>query len=279
VKNIPRNVWRSKLNEPDWNFACCSSGEVTACYRWEFQRERVQAQAGGTLPANPLTFTPTTTDLRRAWMGVGNLQKTRQIRAVPKGWIMHPDFPRLSYFEYRAKERWRPIREHETTSSSWIDTTWGDLIRHRAQWLQDALEWKVPHTLWIGGSNAEEVVPVCIPWAWSDADIIKAFREWLKEHRPRGESWDERPRVDEPSAKPKKKGGAGDPIRQARAKLKALAAWRLIQHYKGDNFDAFDHPGAAVYLGRQFDMPGAWSEAKAVVLRTLKENFGFTHFG
>ena len=71
--------------------------------------------------------------------------------------------------------------------------------------------------------------------------------------------------------RPKKKGGAGDPIRQAKAKLKALAAWRLIQRYAGNWQKAFIHPAAEKYLGEQFGMAGAWSEARATVQKVLKE--------
>ena len=124
----------------------------------------------------------------------------------------------------------------------------------------------------MGGESNIEIVPLSIPWSCGDEDIIEAFRQWLKERRPKGEDWDHhRPRVDEPIPRPKDKGGAGSHIRQVKAKLKALAAWRLIQHHRGDNWEAYLHPGAASYLGKQFDRPGAWSEARAAVEKALKD--------
>jgi uncharacterized protein HemY len=52
--------------------------------------------------------------------------------------------------------------------------------------------------------------------------------------------------------------------------LKQLAAWRLIQHYAGNNFDAFEHPGAKKYLGKAYEHPGEWTDARKAVQAALK---------
>ena len=136
----------------------------------------------------------------------------------------------------------------------------------------DGIVRTIPHKpLWIGGSTNQEVVPLAIHWSWRDEDLIEAFKQWLKERRPRGEEWDERPRVDEPPPKPHRKSGAGSEIRQTKKNLKALAAWRLIQHYDGDSFASYEHPGASKYLGKQFESPGAWSKARATVQTLLRQ--------
>lgn len=265
MKNIPPNVWRTRLHKTDWNFARCPTDELAACLNWELHRERAQGEARGTLPANPLTFIPSSTELRKLIANSAlDPVRTRQISNVPKGWFYHPDFPQLSYLERRAKEGWKRIQYALTDKPSWLELDargWDDL----------AYEVGNGPPIWLGGQANAEIVPLIIRWSWRDEDLTAAFRDWLKERRPKGEDWDHRPRVVEPPPKAKKKGGAGDPIRQAKVRLKALAAWRLIQHYKGDNFEAFQHPDAAEYLGKQFDKPGAWSEARATVQKTLKE--------
>jgi len=268
MKNIPPNAWRNRLNETDWNFARCPSDELRWCWKWELHRERAQAEADGVLLTSPLNSVPTTQELfiANAWGERHPDKHISQIAKMPKGWIYHPHFPQLSYLDSRTKEGWKRINNEPTPSHDWLElgsNAWRELENH----IREVGESPV----WRSSNDNTEIVPLIIQWNWRDEDIIEAFRQWLKEHRPKGDGWDDRPRVDEPPPRPKKKGGAGDPIRQAKVKLKALGAWRLIQHYNGDNFVAFDHPGAAKYLGRQFDMPGAWSEARATVRKALKE--------
>jgi len=52
--------------------------------------------------------------------------------------------------------------------------------------------------------------------------------------------------------------------------LKALAAWRLIQRYNGDNSKAFAHPNAEKYLGKTFAHPSEWTTARQTVQAALK---------
>ena len=281
MRNIPVNVWSKRLKIEDWNFSQCPSEEHEVCLNWELRREQSQFEAGGILLKSPLTFIPTGEDLRLAAVSshisgghpVPAVRgAARQISSVPKGWILHPDFPQFSYLEMRTSERWKRIESTEPANWVWLDGDWHRLICEmpRAEW-EEILCASLP--IWVGGTLNVEVCPLKIPWSWRDEDIIEAFGQWLQERRPKGDDWDcYRPRVDEPPPKEKKKGGAGDPIRQAKARLKALAAWRLIQHYGGNNWDAYRHPGAMTYLGKQFDKPGAWSEARAVVRKASKKS-------
>jgi hypothetical protein len=193
--------------------------------------------------------------------------RIQQVSALPKGWIAHPEFPQLSYLEMRVKEPSRQVKPRELAHWVWLAVEWNDLFRHAWDEVEEAARTSSP----IWRSDSVEVVPLCIQWSWRDDDIIEAFRQWLKEKRPKGEEWDGRPRMDEPPPEPKDRGGAGSPIRQMKAKLKALAAWRLIQHYNGNHVAAYERAGAKAYLGKQFGMPGAWSEARATVRNLLEE--------
>ncbi|HWQ92528.1 MAG TPA: hypothetical protein VN673_12720 [Clostridia bacterium] len=293
MKRIAPNAWRAELNENDWHFEpLCPSSEVKDCLHWELLREKVQAEAGGTLPSSPLASPPSAEALRiaRFWT-VGSLnkhltaisrnkaqkepawcQEALRILKVPKGWIFHPHFPQCSYLDHRKKQRWEPLTKEEPARWIWLDIDWGDYFFDNWENLYDIVRTTPRKPLWIGGDEAQfELCPLSIPWGWRDEDIVKAFREWLKQNRPRGEEWDERPCVNEPPPEPKKKGGAGDPIRQAKVSLKALAAWRLIQHYSGSDSMALSHPGAEKYLGKAFNHPSEWTSARKRVCAALQE--------
>jgi hypothetical protein len=276
MKRLPLNVWRTRLNDDDWNFSRCGSDELAFCINWELLREQAQLDSGGTLPVSPLTFEPEWVDLFRAdFADHPNKtirEKNRQLAKVPKGWIYHPHFPQCSYLEHRKKENYRRLEKDEPESWVWVDVDWQKLFFRMWDEL-DEIARTSGRRIWLGGEDNVEIVPLSIPWSWRDEDIVKAFKEWLKERRLRGEEWDyDRPRVDEPPPRPKDKGGAGSAVRQVMAKLKALAAWRLIQHYEGNNWAAYEHPGASAYLGRQFHQPSAWSEARATVRRAMNAN-------
>jgi len=200
------------------------------------------------------------------------------------GTLIKPDW--ASYLSRRKKELWKRLPpKSEDDNSLWISMDWHTLFRH---WGED-LEYNATHLPWrtiMDGDGRTEIVPFKIPWYWRDDDIVKAFRAWLKDNRPKGEEgvmeicgksipWsDDRPRIDEPQSKPKDKGGAGSHIRQVKKILKALAAWRLIQHYMGDNFDAYAHPGAEKYLGKAYAHPSEWTDARKTVQAALR-NFRF----
>jgi len=255
MKTILPNVWRVRLAETDWDFSRCPSDEADICLWWELHREKTQAESGGTLPPG-LKGQPTRMELRRRkWQ----VQDDRD--RLPKGWILHPHFPQFSYLDHRHKERWKRIERIGRQTWPWLDVDWFSLVRHRRDWLEGMLKGTcVPSSPLLDGPI--EIVPMAIPWDWRDKDILEAFKQWLKQKR----------RVDEPPPMPRDKGGAGSPIRQVKRKLKALAAWRLIQHYNGHNFAAFGHCGAEKYLGRQFANPAAWSKARALVLKLMEQH-------
>jgi hypothetical protein len=130
-----------------------------------------------------------------------------------------------------------------------------------------------------GNDQTTEIVPFRIPWRWRNEEIGEAFKQWLEEFRPKGEEGDLRVRVDEPPRPPAKATGAKSALRQARKNLKALAAWRLIQHYMGDHEKAYTHSGAIDYLGRTYRNASEWSDAKKIIRALLEEQLRLNRQG
>lgn len=267
MKNIRPNVWRSNLNEFDWNFSRCPSAEVENCLDWELRREHTQEKHGGKFPAG-IQYSPTAEERRKARFFLRDSNENipemlRRLGLKPKGKLVKPEW--LSYQERRERENWKPIDKVKPMSWEWLEMDWCGYFFKNWDELHKIVRTIPRKSLLLPWSGNVELCPLAIDWDRRDEELIHFFREWLKERRPRGESWDDRPRVDEPAPKPKNKGGAGVPIRQAKANLKALAAWRLIQHYQGSRIRAYAHPKAQTYLGRQFERASAWSEARARV--------------
>lgn len=258
MKNIPPNIWRTSLDDDDWNFLQVQNDEWPQCLRWELRREKSQAEAGGQFPSEKIRVPAPGENYR--------IMRARIAMGKPAGILIKPDW--TSYLSRRKKERWKPLPKHEYDQTSWIDLDWNALYRHWGDQVEYAGT-HLPFSPIMDGDGETEIVPLKIPWGWRDEEIIAAFAQWLKKNRPQGEKGDERPRIDEPP-KPKNKSGAGSRIRQVKKVLKALAAWRLIQHYRGDDFSAIHHPGAIKYLGKAFGHPSEWTDARKTVQEALK---------
>jgi len=273
MKNISPNVWRSKLNESDWNFVRCPSDEAEDCLNWELHREHTQAKNGGRFPSG-IVYEPTPDEqrMRRFRDSIEEIpEMLKRLGHKPKGRFTKLELP--SYLEHRKQQNWKPIERTKPMSWEWLETDWCDYFFKNWDEIHEIVRTLPRKSLWLPWNGNVELCPLTIDWDRRDEELVRFFREWLIKRRPRGEAWDDRPRVDEPPAKPESKGGAGVPIRQAKANLKALAAWRLIQHYQGNYVRVLAHSGAHKYLGRQFERAGAWSEARSKVQAMLVSRF------
>lgn len=273
MKNIGPNIWRSRLNETDWNFLRCPSEEVEDCLNWELKREYIQAKNEGKFPTG-VVYAPTPDERRmnRFRDSIEDIPAMlKRLGRKPKGGFVKVEWP--SYLERRSAEKWKPVEKGKPFSWEWLETDWYDYFFRNWDELREIVRTLPRKLIWLPWNGNVELCPLTIDWERRDEELVHFFREWLKERRPRGEAWDDRPRVDEPPAPPKSKGGAGVPVRQAKANLKALAAWRLIQHYHGNYLRAYAHSSAQTYLGRQFEHAGAWSEARLKVQTMVASRF------
>lgn len=259
-KYIPQNVWCSSLTEDDWNFLQIQNDEWLQCLVWELGREKVQAEAGGRFPSS-IQYAPTSQEKIIVRMGTKQGEDPRQtlerLGRKPAGQLHKQDWP--SYLSRRKKENWKPMPKQQRETWSWISLDWNELYRHWG----DEVEYAGTHLPFppiMDGDGETEIVPFKIPWFWRDDEIKTAFAQWLKEFR----------RIPEPPSPPKITG-AGSFIRQAQKNLKALAAWRLIQHHKGNRLKAYRHPGVVKYLGKTYANASEWSDAKRIVKAALNQ--------
>ncbi len=192
---------------------------------------------------------------------------------LPKGGRAIQIFRSVHIWKYRLKQAAQGIKMEVPVPDNWstLDLPFKKLFDAFGDELEPLLACNRP--LWIGGKT--EIVPMQIYWGQSDASLVQAFGEWLKQRRPKGEEWDERPPVEEP---PKQTSGAGSPIRQIKFKLQALGAWRIFQHYSGNYLRCIGHPYEGV-LGKQFDSKSAWAKAKSAALKVLQAEFPSNDFG
>jgi hypothetical protein len=248
MKDIPPNVWRKSLNEDDWNFLQIQNDEWPECLVWELHREKAQAESGGNFPTEPI-YEPTVQEHRRFGVRLAGQKRA--------GIYSKPDWS--SYLSGRKKGNWKRIQKSERDTSFWISLDWHTLHRHWGHEVEYAGT-HLPFPPIMDGDEETEIVPFRIPWGWRDDEIKSAFSQWLKGNRL----------IPEPTP-PKRLTGAGSYLRQVKKYLKALAAWRLIQHYKGNRIKAYAHPGADKYLGKTYAHASEWTDAKKTVNALLKQ--------
>lgn len=265
-KDIPPNVWRTSLNEDDWNFLQVQNDEWPQCLVWELRREKVQAEAGGKIPMETIRVPERGEDLRI--MQVKIAMGKQAGRCLKQDWT--------SYLSRRKKENWKRLPKFEYDQASWIGLDWQGFVRYYGEKLNLDSEYALDVPIWERDGKTE-IVPMKIPWGWRDDEIQLAFAQWLKEYRPA--------ELLEPPPPPAKPTGAGSLIRQSKKNLKALAAWRLIQHHKGSHIKAYAHNGALEYLGDAYNHASEWTDAKRTVQAALGQihilhrgavNFAFT---
>lgn len=259
-KDISLSVWRSSLTEDDWNFLQVQNGEWPQCLVHELHREKIQAEAGGSFPSS-IQYKPTSQEQRMFRLGRKLDEDIREMLGrlghKPAGKLYKQDWP--SYLTWRKAENWKRIPKEQRETWHWISLDWHTLYRHWGDEVEYAGK-HLPFPPVTDGNGETEIVPFRIPWFWRDEEIKTAFAQWLKEFR----------RIPEPIP-PAKITGAASFVRQAQKNLKALAAWRLIQHHKGNRHKAYQHPGAVKYLGKTYANASEWSDAKKTVKAALNQ--------
>jgi len=103
--------------------------------------------------------------------------------------------------------------------------------------------------------SGPQVFDAC--WARSDSKLTRDFVEWLKENRPK----------DQPGFQVSAHGGSRRTT--PRDLLKALAAFRLIRHFKGDVQAARDHYHEVIGTFLYKD-DSAWSKAEKKALQEIR---------
>ena len=254
MKKIPSNVWQESLTEDDWNFLQIEKttfklDEWEPCLRWELCREKVQAAAGGKFPSQKIRVPARGQDAK--------IMRVKMAMGKRAGRHINPDW--TSYLSRRKTQHWKRLPKFEHHQASWIAMDWQGFVRYHGEKLNLDSGYALDVPIW-DGDGKTEIVPMKIPWGWCDDEIKFAFAQWLIEYRP----------VELPEPPSQKLTGAGSQLRQVKKILKALAAWRLIQHYNGDNSNAFAHPNAEKYLGKTFAHPSEWTTARQTVQAALK---------
>jgi hypothetical protein len=271
-------LWQD-LKQYDWDFSLADSdSEVVRCWEWEINRERVLHKVGGEFPKIPW---PSPTDEELAIMTPDEFRRYK--KDFPFGNSMGEGFPGKPYVEHRRTQGFNAlgvilqesIYEDDPMSLPW-GAPWERLYHYCGpNWPEQASsDGYIGFADREGRQNSIEVRPVVIDWGKPDSELLKQFAVFLKSNRPTGD--DGRPRCDEPQDEPAHvTKGAGAPVRQARANLKALAAYRLCEHYHGSTTRAYLHKehsaSAETTLGPAFNHRGAWSKACGRVKLLLSE--------
>lgn len=171
--------------------------------------------------------------------------------------MVAPGFPELSYQETRRTNRdWKLRANGELWSGAIEEYGWRYLWKHHG--LDGA--WEKSHVNFVRADDRylTEIVPFKINWSYDDKTLVEAFAQWIRHFRP----------SEFKATIPRRhaRTGKGSAQSQATKGLKALGAWRLLAHYKGNSTRARAHAGVAEALGLDYqNNPSSWSDAKRLV--------------
>jgi hypothetical protein len=245
------------LRPEDWDFRRLRSDQASLeCHIWEFLREWVLSMEAGSFPP------PTTDTTFRKW-------QKKYLQTYPSGLPpLGQGFPSMAYIKPPNQKGVTRVAKPEV--SDLISVPWDQVFdQYGPGWTR-----RPPKNRFIW-ANGSELVALWVHWEARDEVLVRLFASFLKANRPAGKIGDPRPRIAEPPPVHSKKG-AGSDIRQVKADLKALAAYRVLVHKMGVATSAMEHETrdgipAVKILGADFENRAAWSKAKARVGRQLQE--------
>jgi hypothetical protein len=216
----PLRRTRQPLSETEWNFKNCPDEEVRDCFYYEFHREIPEVREWITKWRNDTEgtdFEALESSLTFDRMAeLGNRLDLPDVSWFP----IYPEWPEKPFLSIPDKERrarrhrldpepasrlsWRLYPSTEATRRG-LPIDWeriADAFENSGMWPVAAVE----ENAWIA--------PFKIDWEHSDKQLSEAFDSWLKTCRP------------DTIKQRKSKTGGGSELREMRADLKALGAFR-----------------------------------------------------
>jgi hypothetical protein len=264
----------SKLKQEDWDFRKCSNDDLWACHRYEYQREDealikaviAYRKQNPDFPQKYLeTLKPYDPEEEQRSFGALGIN-TRPLRP-PFEATLPPEWPDQSFFSPLGKPKIPGIKFHGKRRHllELYEVFLDGIVRY---WNDNDFSFGKGGAIW-DSDTVSEVRAFRISWRYSDADLLAGFSDWLKENRPQGDEWDYRPKVEIL----KWPTGGKSEGRNLRPELKALGAYRLLLCYKGNRYKAVAHStddSGKNILGKNFAHESAWTEARDLAIKTIK---------
>jgi hypothetical protein len=261
----------SKLKREDWDFSKCSTDDLWNCHRYEYQRE------DESLVKSVLTYRKQNPDFPQKYLESLEPYDPEKFQSViiglgikmpprlPPEVFLHPDWPEWSFFSPTGKPKIQPVIFHgkRRRMLRLDEIPLEALVEY---WNENDYSFGKGGTIW-NSEYASETRAFKICWRYSDADLIVGFADWLKENRPDGDEWDYRPKVEVL----KWPTGGKSEGRNLKPELKALGAYRLLRCYNYNRQRAKAHSSDILkVLGKNFAHDSAWTEARDLALKTIK---------
>ena len=253
-----------RIKDEAWNFAICPHPEQTeVCCLYEYSLECETVKAEVALLSEKARLRESNMEKTYEWLRAHPAPKNREHepeyfelarKAIPHFYVtspLHKDVRFLAYCSHFPEKHWleipKPEREEIAKSFQPGRLEWGHTPAHMAKrnmmielletfqnsplrTPQLALQLK-PHP----AHSAEYVFSLC--WPRSDRMLLKDFKNWLEENRPK-----DQPPFERTGAAPSRKTSHKD-------LLKALGAVRLLRAFDGNfqearfhSLDAADKP-------------------------------------
>ena len=216
----PLRRTRQPLSETEWNFKNCPDEEVRDCFHYEFNREIPEVREWITKWRNDTEGTDF--DALESSLTFDRMAELVSRLDVPDvSWFpIYPEWPEKPFLSIPDKER--RARRHRLGSEPASQLSWRLYPSTKATRRGLPIDWEriadgfENSGMWPVAALEENawIAPFKIDWEHSDKQLSEAFGSWLKRYRP------------DTIKQRKSKTGGGSELREMRADLKALGAFR-----------------------------------------------------
>ena len=237
----------------EWDFSKVPLDQVSLCYEYELSRDthsKLEKIKGLRATLGNPSF-----DQCMKWWTHPETMPADDTEAEQLAQTEFIYGSQIWWFDEFPDQPFQSISKHDRKRLAEPEGNWGAitmnfrrLIREFPQVAEEHGKWEVPI------DERSTAVALLIDWTRNNDELIRNFKDWLTAFRPKGIAIVDR------------KNGAGAPVRQLRARLKALGAWRLLRRM--DWADAY-----ALTEGRLFgNNQSTWKAAKDATDQLLKGN-------
>lgn len=261
IKKLRTSKFKGFPRKEEWHFADISDNELLVCCWWEYLREIPEVISSINSLRFAFTYGGHPTEEQWENSGLDPDISTLAYRA-PFSFIEEHEWPNVPFSSLSPERRKWIARDRTFVDHAWemtydvtgfgyeVSCLVGDLVANYG--FEDARK-VLRDSKWFPAEKG--VFPIKVRWEHSDEYLIQCFAKWLRANRPKDKQV-------------KETRGSGSEIRQLRARLKELGAYRLLKTLSWEA--AYEYTQEVARKALISDYPHTWKRASEAARRRIR---------